>query len=241
MDHTISSGALGIERCPTVGYSKNIEARLHIMVTRKKPPVDERLLAQERHLQLLRNSCAKLLLDVAGGKPGAQRGVLEQLGVWVQNGVAIEPEFQAAANLILSQALIAGKLPIKKKGRRTDNSDLGFRVAARYFEIRDSGVSQADATWTLEKEFCKEERQIFRLIRDHKDKVGATAEIRSDKRGWWKLYTDDIAESGRVPLQHYIEYAASMRDHDTWVKETLNDQMRRFAALLCVPLTSNSP
>lgn len=153
------------------------------------------------------------LKALANDENGAELNVLHVLAGAVLSGRKVDADFQLVANAIVAQSVIFGKLPPKKKGRPESNDGVhGWGVAYKYFSLRDSGVSYANAVAQVAAEFHKDERHIMRLVKENKSSIGLSLEDRERHRKWWRMCAEirqtvidegGDPDAGRLPPPEY--------------------------------------
>lgn len=133
------------------------------------------------------HSQSRALKALANGENGSEHEVLQLLAIAVISGEELKTDFQQIANAIVAKSVLFEKLPTKKKGRPISSDGVnGVSVALRYFALKDSGMSYADAVARVSAEFHKDERHIMRLVRKN-NLIGKTFDDRQQMRKLWKL------------------------------------------------------
>lgn len=144
----------------------------------------------DTNLRLLSSYQDSILETLKNGANGAERAVLEELASLVIEGHSINPDFQKVANAIVAKAVLRGLLPPKKMGRPKDSaSNVRFAAATMYFDLIDSGKTYADAVSQVAERFHKDERNIMRMVSEHRNEIGETVEERNRKRERHQLYS----------------------------------------------------
>lgn len=149
--------------------------------------------------------------ELLAGESGAEFRVLEVLAQSVLSGLPISVDFQAVANVVMAKAFVAGKLPAMKRGRPISfGQSIGWNVAYYYYQLRDGGMSYADAVSKVSERFHKDERHIMRLVNANKSQIGGDdREARSLKRELWEryveIYRQQKAEGGKSYFDFVLE------------------------------------
>lgn len=164
----------------------------------------------------------QLLRAVARQENGAELAALEYFTDQVVWGHPIDPDLQQLVNLVIAKSMVVGALPSMKKGRpQSDETErLGHEVAQRYWDMRDKGISYADAVQRLSEHVHKGERHIMRLVKEHTKLVGATLEQREANRRWWALMRDMRKEGDMPVMSSYEKVLQQRRELDPPVFET---------------------
>jgi hypothetical protein len=121
----------------------------------------------------LQSQAQALIIDVQNSKNGSEYAALMYLSELVIRQVPVESKFQNLVNLIVSKALLLDSLPLKLQGRPKNQRtvEIGRRVTERYFTLLDQGFQKSEAVTQVADEFSKEQRQIFRYIKKHRDEI----------------------------------------------------------------------
>lgn len=153
----------------------------------------------------------KLTRAVAEGANGAEFEVLEMLTSSVLWGEKIPPRLQKIANIVVAKSILIGALPLRKLGRpKLEGLDkTGLKAARLYFDLVDSGSKYEAAVAAVDKETCKSERHVMRLIAKHKAAIGETPAERKAKRdisSWMiKPMGNKIGEDGTgSSYEHFL-------------------------------------
>ena len=177
----------------------------------------------------------RTLKAVFDNENGADHRVLEVLAGLVLSGEKIDPDLQEVANAIVAQAVFFDALPLKRVGRPKEETDRGFEIAIRYFELFDQGVGYAKSVETVAKQFHKDERQIMRLVKANKHWIGETREKRDAKRAWWRMCGELEARmraSGETSaLEKMLEHLVELREADS-KRDPIAELDRRIDAVL---------
>ena len=125
-----------------------------------------------------------LLKAVVEEKNGAEWGVLTHFAGLVIAENEIDPNLQAAVNLLVAQIVLCETLPLKKLGRPKSQEveEVGLEIAQTYWDLRDQGESYSNAVSQLAGQFHKDERHIMRMVRAHKVRVGEDLQKREANR-----------------------------------------------------------
>lgn len=148
----------------------------------------------------------RLMKAVAAQENGAEWECLEHLASHAFWGNRIDPNFQAVANLIIAKAILYEALPLKKLGRpkSQESENLGRQVAQEYWDMVDCGTSYSEAVQHLANKVHKDERQIMRYVKKHKNMVGLTVEIREHNREWDTLMRNVIGSIKSTTNNSYV-------------------------------------
>ena len=123
---------------------------------------------------------SSVLAELENGRKGAEYRVLDTLAKFVLDGIDPSPKFQKVANLIIAKLMVEDKFPIKRKGRpKLRNGIDGELVAARYADLKDSGLSYEQAVSELASNFHKDDRTIMRVVAANKEIVAAKKYLRN--------------------------------------------------------------
>lgn len=130
----------------------------------------------------LQSQAQALIIDVQNSKNGSEYAALMHLSELVIREVPVESEFQNLVNLIVSKAFLLDSLPLKLQGRPKNQRtvEIGRRVTERYFTLLDQGFPRSEAVTQVADEFSKEQRQIFRYIKKHRDEILNPPRIRQN-------------------------------------------------------------
>jgi hypothetical protein len=177
------------------------------------------------------------LKALANDENGADLNILHVLAGAVLSGGKVDADFQLVANAIVAQSVIFGKLPPKKKGRPESNDGVhGFGVAYKYFSLRDSGVSYANAVAQVAAEFHKDERHIMRLVKENKSSIGLSLDDRERNREWWRMCAEvrkmvidkgGDPDAGWLPLPECDAERDTVRSQITALDNLIDDVLDR--------------
>lgn len=178
--------------------------------------------------------------ELRADKSGGEFKVLEVLAQSVLCNLPIPNDFQAVANLVIAKAFVAGKLPSKSRGRPiSEDQSLGWSIAYLYFQLRDAGMSYADAVSEVSARFHKDERHIMRLVNANKDDIGGDDfKVRARYRAYWELcaeiYSEQKAEGGKPDLDSTLENLAQVEASEPDPLQVFDSMLQQ---LLSTPLT----
>jgi hypothetical protein len=160
------------------------------------------------------------LEELKAGKSGAELRVLEVLAENVLSGLSVPADFQTVANIVIAKSFVLGKLPSMSRGRPSaEDQSMGWQVAFLYYQLRDSGMSYADAVSKVSAWFHKDERHIMRLVNANKNEIGGDdLEARRVHREYWKfcseMYSEVRAKGGKPHLDFALEVLDEAKKND---------------------------
>ncbi len=220
----VTVGQLAKELCtPVEGVLKQLEAAgIPKQSSRSRVNMEDQevfldfLKTQNRQSALpftkLRSREQALIIDVQNSKNGSEYEALMYLVELVIRGAPVESEFQNLVNLIISKTVLRDSLPLKFQGRPKNKRtvEIGRRVTERYFTLLDQGIQKSEAVMQVADEFSKEERQIFRYLKKHRDEFLKPPLILA-----WQ---DDAQVSESVP-QHYLAVTEKLNQPEEFLEK----------------------
>lgn len=173
----------------------------------------------------LRSREQALIIDVQNSKNGSEYESLMHLVELVIRGAPVEGEFQNLVNLIMSKAMLRDSLPLKFQGRPKNKRtvEIGRRVTERYFTLLDQGIQKSEAVMQVADEFSKDERQIFRYLKKHRDEFLKPPLVLA-----WR---DDAQVSESVP-QHHLAVTEKLKQSDEVLEKFTADPIGYIDAKL---------
>ena len=159
----------------------------------------------------LRSREQTLIVDVQNSKSGSEYEALMYLAGLVISEAPVESEFQSLVNLIVSKAVLFDSLPSKGTGRPKNKltGEIGRSVTKRYFTLLDQGIQKSEAVTRIADEFSKDQRQVYRYLKKHRDEILSPPRI--------LVWQNDAQVNKSLP-HHYRELTGKLKKCDE-VKE----------------------